>query len=111
MGGNIDYHQSAVLPVAAGPLWKIEGSKIDRYRFYFGHAFTEGALLKGQNDTLEEVLWVAMRTLEKKKRLSERIHGARIQRKDRSWVKTKANKIDEVQTQIKKMRYILQIPE
>ncbi len=94
-----------------GPLWKIEDSKIDRYRCHLGHAFSEEALLRGQNDTLEEVLWTALRTLEEKKRLLQRVHGARIQSNDTPWIKTQANKIDEIETQIKKMREILRIPE
>lgn len=94
-----------------GPLWKIEDSKINRYRCHVGHAFTEEALLKSQNDALEEALWIAMRTLEEKKMLLERVNRDYNKKGVKSLTTTHSEKIEEVQKQINKLRNVLQIPD
>ena len=94
-----------------GPLWKIKDSKLNRYRCHVGHAFTEDALLKSQNDALEEALWIAMRTLEEKKMLLERVnrdYGKKgVQRLSNSY----SERVGEVKKQINKLRNVLQIPD
>ncbi|WP_149302976.1 chemotaxis protein CheB [Pareuzebyella sediminis] len=94
-----------------GPLWKIKDSKINRYRCHVGHAFTEEALLKSQNEALEEALWVALRTLEEKKMLLERVYGQVKERRGKTLVVPQNIKIDEVQQQTNKLRNVLQIPD
>lgn len=94
-----------------GPLWKIADSKINRYRCHVGHAFTEEALLKSQNNALEEALWIAMRTLEEKKMLLERVNRDYHKKGVKSLSATHSEKIEEVQKQINKLRNVLQIPD
>lgn len=94
-----------------GPLWKIEDSKINRYRCHVGHAFTEEALLDSQNESLEEALWVAMRTLEEKKMLLVRVKSDYKQKGIRAMATTHNEQIDEVQQQITTLRRVLQIPD
>jgi len=60
-------------PSCGGPLWEIESSQLLRYRCHIGHSFTARALLESQQDGAEEALWVALRTLEERGRLLERL--------------------------------------
>lgn len=94
-----------------GPLWKIENTKVNRYRCHVGHAFTEEALLDSQNDALEEALWIAMRTLEEKKMLLVRVEKDYSQKGIRALATTHNEQIDEVQHQISTLRKVLQIPD
>ena len=94
-----------------GPLWKIEDSKVNRYRCHVGHAFTEEALLESQNDALEEALWVAMRTLEEKKMLLVRVKKDYNSKGIKAMAATHSEQIKEVQQQISTLRKVLQIPD
>ncbi|WP_419211290.1 chemotaxis protein CheB [Maribacter sp. X9] len=108
---NIGHQVPISCSSCGGPLWKIEDSKINRYRCHVGHAFTEEALLKSQNDALEEALWIAMRTLVEKKMLLERVSRDYGNRGTSTLSETQADKIKEVQKQINKLRAVLQIPD
>jgi len=94
-----------------GPLWKVGDSEIGRYRCHLGHAFTEEALLKSQDFVLEEALWIAVRTLEEKKMLLERVHCEYNKNDIGVLANFHKNKIDEVQWQISKLRNILEISD
>lgn len=94
-----------------GPLWKIENSKIDRYRCHVGHAFTQEALLKSQNEALEEALWVSLRTLEEKRMLLQRMSNDYTDRGSQSLARSYGSKIDEVSKHIGKLRAVLQLQD
>ncbi|HEA19548.1 MAG TPA: chemotaxis protein CheB [Pricia antarctica] len=94
-----------------GPLWKMEDSKIDRYRCHVGHAFTQEALLKSQNEALEEALWVSLRTLEEKRMLLKRISNDYSDRGSKSLARSYSDKIDEVSKHIGKLRTVLQLKD
>ena len=64
---DIGYQVPMGCAECGGPLWKIENSNPERYRCHVGHSFTQEALLECQEKSLEEALWVSIRTLEEKK--------------------------------------------
>lgn len=45
------------------------------YRCQVGHAWTADALLRARDDEIEGALWVAMRSLQEKTKLSRRLAG------------------------------------
>jgi two-component system chemotaxis response regulator CheB len=45
------------------------------YRCHVGHAWTADALLRARDDEVEEALWVALRSLQEKAKLSRRLAG------------------------------------
>ena len=108
---NLGHQVPISCATCGGPLWKIEDSKVGRYRCHVGHAFTEEALLKSQNQALEEALWIAMRTLEEKKMLLERVNKQYNQTGINSLANTHVDKMEEVQKQINKLRNVLQIQD
>lgn len=98
-------------PSCSGPLWEMEHSGVKRYRCHVGHSFTESALLEGQNEALEETLWVSLRTFEEKKMLLQRLVDRFTEKDKKTMVRSYKNKISEVSKHIKQLRTILQISE
>jgi two-component system chemotaxis response regulator CheB len=60
-------------PECGGVLWELADDELIRFRCRVGHAYTPGTLTSEQLDTLEEALWVALRTLEEQAALHERL--------------------------------------
>lgn len=60
-------------PDCGGTLWEIEEEKILRFKCHVGHAFGAGTLQAMQSEVLEEALWTAVRALQEKAMLSERM--------------------------------------
>jgi two-component system, chemotaxis family, protein-glutamate methylesterase/glutaminase len=65
-------------PECGGVLWELHDGALTRYRCRTGHAYSPESMVAGQSDTLEEALWVALKTLEESLSLSRRLaHQAR----------------------------------
>ena len=94
-----------------GPLWKMKKSNPERYRCHVGHAFTQEALLKSQDQSLEEALWVSIRTLEEKKTLMESMISDYEKRGMNKLTKSYKYKIDEVSEHIRNIRGVLQLDD
>ncbi|MDX1546298.1 MAG: chemotaxis protein CheB [Rhodothermales bacterium] len=60
-------------PECNGPLWEIEQDGLPRYRCHVGHSLTAHTLLATQGEEIEQSLWIALRTLEEKARMQERL--------------------------------------
>jgi two-component system, chemotaxis family, protein-glutamate methylesterase/glutaminase len=60
-------------PDCHGALWEIRDDDILRFRCHVGHAFSAESLSEGQSDMLEVALWSAVRALEEKMILANRI--------------------------------------
>ena len=54
-------------PNCGGVLWEMNNPDLLRYRCHTGHSFTASALLTGQNEKIEETLWVSLRMFEEHK--------------------------------------------
>ena len=80
--GDIDMTQDIgdQVPVSCsdcgGPVWEIHQPGPTRYRCHVGHAFSQQSMLRSQEETVEESLWVALRTLEERARMLDRLSGA-----------------------------------
>jgi two-component system chemotaxis response regulator CheB len=60
-------------PECGGVLWELSDGDLIRFRCRTGHAYSPESMLAGQTDTLEEALWVALKTLEESLSLSRRL--------------------------------------
>ena len=47
-------------PDCAGPVWEIGADGPERYRCHVGHAFSARSMLRSQEETVEESLWVCL---------------------------------------------------
>lgn len=60
-------------PECGGPLCEIHDGDLVRFRCRVGHSFSFESMLAGQNEALEQALWVALETLEETASLSRRM--------------------------------------
>jgi two-component system chemotaxis response regulator CheB len=60
-------------PDCGGGLWEIKEGRQPRYRCHVGHAFTQKELQLRQTETLENTLWIAMRMMEERRQLLEKM--------------------------------------
>jgi two-component system, chemotaxis family, protein-glutamate methylesterase/glutaminase len=62
-----------VCPDCGGVLWETQNGGVLHFRCHVGHAYTAETLLSSQSDALESALWRAVRALEEKAELSNRL--------------------------------------
>ncbi|HEV8283330.1 MAG TPA: chemotaxis protein CheB [Chitinophagaceae bacterium] len=60
-------------PDCGGDLWNIENGKLKHYRCHIGHSFSESDLLLKQSEETEHTLWVAVRMMEERKLLLQKM--------------------------------------
>ena len=60
-------------PDCGGKLWSIQNGKLKHYRCHIGHAYSERDLLLRQTETTEQTLWAAVRMMEERKLLVEKM--------------------------------------
>lgn len=60
-------------PECGGPLWEISEENPLRYRCHSGHCFNSNSLLEGQDSEIEDTLRMALRTMEEKLRIQEKM--------------------------------------
>jgi two-component system chemotaxis response regulator CheB len=67
-------------PECNGTLWEINEEKITRFRCRIGHAYGIESLLVAHTDSLERIMWIAVRALEESasiaKRIAEKNHAS-----------------------------------
>jgi two-component system chemotaxis response regulator CheB len=62
-----------VCPECGGVLWESQNGGVLHFRCHVGHAYSAETLLASQSDALESALWRAVRALEEKAELSQRL--------------------------------------
>ena len=60
-------------PDCGGALWEVDEGRLERYRCHVGHQFTIEGLDAQQQDAVESALWSAVRVLEERAALRERM--------------------------------------
>jgi two-component system chemotaxis response regulator CheB len=60
-------------PECGGAIWESVSGNLDRYRCHVGHAYTADSMVNAQAALVETALWTAVRTLEEKAELSNRL--------------------------------------
>jgi two-component system chemotaxis response regulator CheB len=74
-------------PECGGALWELRNGEAIRYRCHVGHAFTAENMVTLQAQVLESALWSAIRTLEEKAELCQRLSE---RARNRGWKKSAA---------------------
>lgn len=64
-------------PACGGVLWELNDDALLRYRCRVGHAYTAEGAVEAQRESIEAALWTALRALQERAQLSERL-AARV---------------------------------
>jgi two-component system chemotaxis response regulator CheB len=67
-------------PECGGAVWELQSGELIRYRCHVGHAFTAENMITAQAQTLESALWSAIRSLEEKAELCQRLADRALKR-------------------------------
>ncbi len=62
-----------VCPECQGPIWEFRDGRLLRYECLVGHRYTLKSLMAAQADELEAALWIALRALEERVNLQNRL--------------------------------------
>jgi two-component system chemotaxis response regulator CheB len=73
MQGDFGAPSALTCPDCGGALWEIVDGQLVRYRCHVGHQYTIDGLDAGQRDAVEAALWTAVRMLEERAELRERM--------------------------------------
>jgi two-component system chemotaxis response regulator CheB len=60
-------------PDCGGVLWEVDDDETLRFRCRVGHAYTADAAINGQAESVETALWTALRALQERAQLTERL--------------------------------------
>ena len=60
-------------PECGGALWELNDGNMIKYRCHVGHGYTEQAMASNQEAAVEAALWAAVRALEEKAALRQRM--------------------------------------
>jgi two-component system chemotaxis response regulator CheB len=60
-------------PECGGVLWELDDAELLRFRCRVGHAYTADSVVDGQGESVETALWTALRALQERAQLTERL--------------------------------------
>jgi two-component system chemotaxis response regulator CheB len=60
-------------PACGGVLWEIDDGELPRFRCRVGHAYSAEGTVEAQGESVEAALWTALRALQERAQLTERI--------------------------------------
>jgi len=98
---------SLACPDCGGPLWEIPRDGENGYRCHIGHAYSASRLLESQWDEIEKSLWVALRSLEEKSRLLQRLAKEEASRRPNSPLTSFETKAREAEAHTQQLRTLL----
>jgi two-component system chemotaxis response regulator CheB len=94
-------------PDCSGTLWEIRNNKTSNYRCRIGHQYNLESLLHSQTDSLENILWSAIRALEESHNLSKKIAEECLERKLINSAKVYFDKAEKANQNAQKIRKLL----
>ena len=90
-----------------GPLWAIRGDKVARFRCKEGHSYTAKALAFGLSETVERSLWVAIQTMDERRRMLEHLATYEHEKGRESSAKSFAERAQEANDHASHLRQLL----
>ena len=94
-------------PDCGGTLWELDELGLIRFRCRTGHAYSVNTLLAKQSEAVEDTLWVALRALEEKAALAERMTQRARQRQQNYSAKRFRKQEQEVRQHAAVIRQLL----
>jgi two-component system chemotaxis response regulator CheB len=100
-------HTVYTCPDCGGGLWEIKEGEHTRYRCHIGHAYSENDLLKKQFESLNATLWVALRMMEERKNLLNKISRQDATRNLHTMAQLHTERVLELDIHINKLKQLL----
>lgn len=100
-------HSIYSCPACGGGLWTVKDGKADRYRCHIGHSFSERDLDIKQAEEVEATLWVAVRMMEERRNLLQKMENDTRNRGFSRIASDHQNKREELQVHIDKLKDVL----
>lgn len=94
-------------PDCGGVLFEMKNGQPTRYKCHTGHTYSVNDLLVKKNQTMEATLWVALRTLEERKKLLSQLAEKNIKRGFHRSGSDYSEKVEQLQTHVDNLRHIL----
>lgn len=94
-------------PDCGGVLFEIKNGHPTRYKCHTGHTYSLNNLLLKKNKTMESALWVALRTLEERKKLLSQLVEKNIKKGLHRTATGYSEKINQLQGQVDNLKQIL----
>lgn len=94
-------------PDCGGVLFEIKNDHVTRYKCHTGHSYLINDLLAKQNKSLESTLWVALRTLEERKKLLSQLAERNINRGFHRTASDYSERIEELQKHVNNLKQVL----
>ena len=91
-------------PECGGPLWEMKHSKPERFRCHVGHSYSIDALSHEQDIKIEESLWVALRMLEERVKLLQKMKNEHSSKNLHQLAESYQTKLDEAQDHANRIR-------
>lgn len=94
-------------PDCGGTLWEMKGEAFPRYRCHTGHVYGQQELLRKQYESLENTLWVALRMLEERKNLLNKMWEEELGKGWAISAKNKKERAEELNEHIERLKKFL----
>lgn len=94
-------------PDCGGVLFELKNDSVTRYKCHTGHTYSVNDLLLKQNKALESSLWVAVRSLEERKKLLSQLSEKNSQRGFQRSALDYKEKINELQKHVDNLKGVL----
>jgi two-component system, chemotaxis family, protein-glutamate methylesterase/glutaminase len=94
-------------PDCGGGLWEIKEGEHIRYRCHIGHAFSENELLSKQYESVNASLWVALRMMEERRNLLNKISKEEITKNLHILAKSHIERAKELEVHINNLKELL----
>ena len=94
-------------PDCGGVLFEIKNGQPTRYKCHTGHTYSLNNLLLKKNKNMESTLWVALRTLEERKKLLSQLAEKNVKRGFHRTATDYSEKINQLQGHVDNLKQIL----
>jgi two-component system, chemotaxis family, protein-glutamate methylesterase/glutaminase len=104
---SIGEASNVTCPDCGGTVYDINDGGILRYRCFTGHSFTEKTLVRKQQKSLESTLWVALRIMEERKKMLEKISSRFSYKHLADMTTSHQTKVKDLEFHIQQLKTIL----
>jgi two-component system, chemotaxis family, protein-glutamate methylesterase/glutaminase len=104
---EVGKHSPFSCPDCGGHLYFVNSENIEHYKCHVGHSYTEGELLFQMTNSLEATLWVALRMMEERRLLLEKMSR---EERGKGWMHSAEQKqvrSAEMRTHIERLKELL----